>query len=132
MDAADKADHFYWVSASDAVHSQHIAENPRIALVLFDSNPGYGNAQALYCKGTATMLEGDDLEIGCEVFYSMRYPDSKEREIKGRTPADFCGDSPRRMYRAHVHTYSILHPDKHPVHGKLIDHRVKVDFTTED
>jgi uncharacterized protein YhbP (UPF0306 family) len=81
MYAVDKSDRFYWVSAVDCSHSQDISENSDIAFVIFDSNPGYGNAQALYCAAIAEQLSGTDLEIGCDVFYRMRYPDASERDV---------------------------------------------------
>jgi nitroimidazol reductase NimA-like FMN-containing flavoprotein (pyridoxamine 5'-phosphate oxidase superfamily) len=56
--AVDKHDRFYWVSARDAVHSRHIAQNPKVALVIFDSDPEYGHAQGLYCSGLAAELQG--------------------------------------------------------------------------
>lgn len=128
MYAVDKNDRFYWVSASDAVHSRHIIRNPNIAIVIFNSNPEYGNAQGLYCSAKAEQLADADLKFGCEVFYRMRYPDETERAKRGRTPVDFEGDSPRRMYRALVSEYSILHPGKHPKFGSLIDYRVPIPF----
>ena len=130
MYAIDKHDRFYWVSASDAIHSRHIAENPNVAIVIFDSNPAYGSAQGLYCSAVAQELAGDDLRFGCEVFYRMRYPNDEERTKKGRAPRDFEGASPRRMYLAKVLEFSILHPSKHPTYGALIDYRVVVPFHT--
>jgi uncharacterized protein YhbP (UPF0306 family) len=132
MYAVDKADRFYWVSAHDSVHSKQIAENTNVAFVIFDSNPGYGNAQGLYCSAVAEQLSGPDLQFGCEVFYRMRYPDAAERAKKGRVPKDFESESPRRMYRARVTDFSILHPSKHPVFGSLIDYRVVIPFHTSN
>jgi uncharacterized protein YhbP (UPF0306 family) len=126
--AVDKHDRFYWASARDAVHSQNIAQNPRIAFVIFGSDPDYGEVQGLYCSAVAAELQGPDLEFGCDIAYRMRYPDEAERAIKGRKPADFTGPSPRRMYRALVTEYSILHPDKHPEHGPQVDFRVSIPF----
>ena len=126
--AVDKHDRFYWVSARDAVHSRHILQNPKIAFVIFDSNPEYGNAQGLYCSAIAVELGCHDLDFGCDIAYRMRYPDEAERAIKGRKPVDLEGPSPRRMYRALVTEYSILHPDKHPEYGPLVDFRVSIPF----
>jgi nitroimidazol reductase NimA-like FMN-containing flavoprotein (pyridoxamine 5'-phosphate oxidase superfamily) len=80
--AVDKHDRFYWVSARDA-HSRHIAQNPKVAFVIFDSDPEYGHAQGLYCSGLAAELQG---------------------QVR---PVDFSGPSPRRMYRALVTEYSL-------------------------
>ena len=131
MYAVDKSDRFYWVSGFEAVHSRHIAENSNVALVIFDSDPEYGKAQALYCSATAKELADRELEFGCEVFYRMRFPDAAERAAKGRTRTDFEGDSPRRMYQAVGVEFSILHPSKqHPKYGSLVDYRVVIPFHT--
>jgi nitroimidazol reductase NimA-like FMN-containing flavoprotein (pyridoxamine 5'-phosphate oxidase superfamily) len=131
MYAVDKNNRFYWVSGHEAVHSKHIAQNPSAAIVIFDSDPEYGKAQALYGSGTAEELSGDELALGCDVFYRMRFPDDVEREAKGRKPTVFKGDSPRRMYRITVTEFSILHPSKqHPKYGSLVDYRVVIDFNT--
>lgn len=130
MYAVDKFDHFFFTSATDAVHSRHISENSSVAFVIFNSDPEYGKAQGLYCAGTAEETQGADLDYACDVFYRMRYPDAAERAQKGRTAKDFGNDSPRRMYRATVHEYSILHPKKHPKWGALVDYRVVIPFDT--
>ena len=128
----DKYDRLYWVSARDAVHSRHIAQNPKVAFVIFDSDPEYGHAQGLYCSGLAAELQGQDVKFGCEIAYRMRYPDEAERAIKGRRPVDFTGPSPRRMYRALVTEYSILHSHKHPERDPLVDFRVSIPFHSKN
>jgi nitroimidazol reductase NimA-like FMN-containing flavoprotein (pyridoxamine 5'-phosphate oxidase superfamily) len=129
MFAFDRDDGFIWPSALDAVHSLQLRENPLAAAVVFDSQPEYGKAQALYCRGRAIELSGDQLEIACSVFYARRYPDPAERSQKSRGASAFLGDSPRRLYRIQIDQYSLLHPDKHPVHGGLVDHRVTIEYS---
>jgi nitroimidazol reductase NimA-like FMN-containing flavoprotein (pyridoxamine 5'-phosphate oxidase superfamily) len=73
--AVDKHDRFYWVSARNTVHSQHILQNPKTAFVIFDSAPEYGTAQGLYASALAEELQGQELAFGCEIAYRMRYPD---------------------------------------------------------
>jgi nitroimidazol reductase NimA-like FMN-containing flavoprotein (pyridoxamine 5'-phosphate oxidase superfamily) len=128
--AVDKHDGFYWVSARDAVHSRNIAQNPKVAFVIFDTDPEYGHARGLYCSGLAAELQGQDLEFGCDVAYRMRYPEEAERAIKGRRPVDFTGPSAQRMYRALVTEYSIFYPRSSPEHGPLVDFRVTIPFHT--
>jgi hypothetical protein len=61
----------------------------------------------------------------------MGYPDEAERAIKAREPVDFEEPSSRRMYRALVKEYSILHPDGHPEYGALVDFRVLIPFHSD-
>lgn len=131
MFAYDSADSFIWVSALDCQHSNNLAVNPNVALTVFDSNPEYGKAQALYCLGTARRLTAkDEIEAACAVFYERRYPDPAERAEKGRHAGDFLDPSPRGIYCAEVLEYSILHPNKHPQFGSLVDYRVRIPFST--
>ncbi|RSO05368.1 pyridoxamine 5'-phosphate oxidase family protein [Streptomyces sp. WAC 06783] len=128
--AWDDADHFYWWSASDAVHSRNIAANPAVSLLVFDSQVSDAEAQALYGEGTAHALAPADLPTALAVFYARRYPDPAVRAHKARKPAEFQGDSPKRFYCATIHTYSALTPDPHPVHGNTVPHRLVFPFTT--
>ena len=44
---------FIWVSATDARHSRHIAERPRVSLVIFDSTVAPYHGRAVYAVGEA-------------------------------------------------------------------------------
>jgi nitroimidazol reductase NimA-like FMN-containing flavoprotein (pyridoxamine 5'-phosphate oxidase superfamily) len=127
--AWDFEDRFYWISAADARHSRNIDENPAVSVLAFDLGQT-GADQALFGSGTARMLTEDEVEEGCAVYYSRRYPDPAVRAKRSRPPADFRGASPNRLYRAGIDAYSLLHPDGHPVHGGLVSHRVTVPFST--
>src|ERR671915_1340527 len=59
---------FHWVSSPDAKHSRNLAAHPEIAIAIFDSSVPVGGAQAVYMKGVARELTGDELEPGLEVF----------------------------------------------------------------
>ena len=41
----------YWVSAPDSRHSRNIAEQPTVAITIFDSRAPIGGAEALYLEG---------------------------------------------------------------------------------
>jgi nitroimidazol reductase NimA-like FMN-containing flavoprotein (pyridoxamine 5'-phosphate oxidase superfamily) len=127
--AWDHEDRFYWMSAVDSRHSRNVDENPAVSVLLFDLGTT-GTDQALFGSGTARMLTEDELEEGCAVYYSRRYPDPAVHAKRYRPPADFWGTSPNRLYRARIDAYSLLHPDGHPVHGGLVSHRVSVPFST--
>jgi nitroimidazol reductase NimA-like FMN-containing flavoprotein (pyridoxamine 5'-phosphate oxidase superfamily) len=116
----------YWVGALDSDHSRNIEQSAAVAATVFDTRPVPGQAQALYLRGHAARLTGDDLIEGCDAFYSARYPDPDERRVKGREPIDFVEPSPRGMWRMEVTEASLLDPRKHPQYGSLIDHRVVI------
>ncbi|MEU2794064.1 pyridoxamine 5'-phosphate oxidase family protein [Streptomyces sp. NPDC007100] len=128
--AWDDADHFYWWSARDARHSRNIAANPVVSLLVYDSRTTDAEAQGLYGEGTAHALPPSDLAAALAVFYARRYPDPAVRAQKARHPGEFQGDSPKRVYRATVHTYSMLTADPHPLHGNAVPHRTAFPFST--
>ena len=46
-----------WVSAPDSRHSRNIAEQPTIAITIFDSHAPIGGAEAPYLEATATRIQ---------------------------------------------------------------------------
>jgi Pyridoxamine 5'-phosphate oxidase len=128
--AVDGADGFYWVSALAAVHSKNISSNSAVSLVIFDSRAPEGTGQGLYCLASAEVLSGPDLEYGCKVFYARKYSDKSVRARLARRPDELIGNHPRRMYRATVREYSVLHQVKDPTYGEPVDLRVEVNFST--
>ncbi|MGI5472399.1 pyridoxamine 5'-phosphate oxidase family protein [Streptomyces sp. CA-132043] len=128
--AWDDADRFYWYSASDAVHSRNITANAAVSLLFYDSRAADADGQALYAAATAEPVPEADLPAALATFYTHRYPDPALRARKARSAAEFLNTAPKRMYRATVHTYSLLHPDAHPTHGPSVPYRVTVPFST--
>ncbi|WP_078888881.1 pyridoxamine 5'-phosphate oxidase family protein [Streptomyces sclerotialus] len=128
--AWDDQDAFYWISATDAVHSANIERNPVVSIVVFDSNPSDGGGQGLYAFGRAEVLQGDALTEGCELYFSRRYPDPAARAKRYQPPAQFRDPAPNRLYRARIESYSVLSPEGHPVHGNGVSHRVTIPFRT--
>src|SRR5688572_8571641 len=59
---------FHWVSSPDAKHSRNLAAQPKVAIAIFDSSVPVGGAQAVYMRGLANELTGDELESGLAVF----------------------------------------------------------------
>ena len=50
---------FYWVSDTDSRHSRHLAERPRVSVVVFDSTVPPYHGRAVYAVGMARKLSGD-------------------------------------------------------------------------
>jgi|ERR1035437_3183302 uncharacterized protein YhbP (UPF0306 family) len=80
--ASDKDLNIYFTSYNDALHVKQVAENPNVAVSIFDSHavPGTGNTQAVYISGKCKRVLGTELSYAIEVVYSKRFPDPKERE----------------------------------------------------
>jgi nitroimidazol reductase NimA-like FMN-containing flavoprotein (pyridoxamine 5'-phosphate oxidase superfamily) len=60
--------HFVWVSKPEARHSRNLAVRPHVAIVIFDSTAGPGEARAVYVEAEAEQLEGAEEERSIGVF----------------------------------------------------------------
>jgi nitroimidazol reductase NimA-like FMN-containing flavoprotein (pyridoxamine 5'-phosphate oxidase superfamily) len=116
---------FYWVSATDARHSRHIAERPPVSMVIFDSTVAPYHGRAVYAVGEARELSGSDLDRALAA-----YP---RTDGKGATPVlreDVTAPAPYRLYRATVSDMWVLCPREPrqpcPLHGINMDHRARV------
>ena len=116
---------FYWVSATDARHSRHIAEHPQVSMVIFDSTVALYHGRAVYAVGEARELSGSDLD---RALGSYPRPDGR-----GATPVlreDVTAPAPYRLYRATVSDMWVLCPREPrqpcPLHGIKMDHRTRV------
>lgn len=52
----DKNYNLYWFSDKDSKHSKLIAQNPRVAVVIFDSKAPEGTGDGVYIVGKAKQL----------------------------------------------------------------------------
>jgi hypothetical protein len=117
---------FYWVSSIEARHSRHLAGNPHVSIVVFDSTVAPYHGRAVYAAGDAHELSGDDLEHGLEV-----YPGPPRRGGSPVTRDDVTGPSAYRLYRATASDLWVLCP-REPgqpcaLHGLAEDHRTRVE-----
>jgi len=117
-----------WVSGINAQHSLNIQANPRIVITFFDTETPFGNAQGLYTVGSARVLSDSELQWGCQVFYSRRFPRPEDFAQKARKPEEFREPSPRRMYMCQIEQAWVLDPAGDPIYGRLLDSRIEVDL----
>jgi nitroimidazol reductase NimA-like FMN-containing flavoprotein (pyridoxamine 5'-phosphate oxidase superfamily) len=116
---------FFWVSATDARHSRHLADRPEVSMVIFDSTVAPYHGRAVYAAGEARELSGSDLD------HALRaYPRPDGRGATPVTLEDVTGPAPYRLYRATVSDMWVLCPREPrqpcPLHGLATDHRVRV------
>ena len=115
---------FYWVSSPDAKHSQNLAAEARVAITVFDSSVPVGGAQAVYMKGLAGELAGEELDSGIAVFDRV----SRDDIGRGWGLADVQGSSLFRLYRATVSEHWVLIPGRDPERGAGVDRSVRVSL----
>jgi nitroimidazol reductase NimA-like FMN-containing flavoprotein (pyridoxamine 5'-phosphate oxidase superfamily) len=116
---------FYWVSATDARHSRHLAERPQVSMVIFDSTVAPHHGRAVYAVGEARELSGSDLDRALGA-----YPRSDGRGATPVTREEVTAPSPYRLYRAMAADMWVLCPREPrqpcPLHGLAEDHRIRV------
>jgi Pyridoxamine 5'-phosphate oxidase len=115
---------FYWVSSPAAKHSRNLASRPEVAIAIFDSSVPVGGAQAVYMKGLAKELTGDELEPGLEVFDRV----SREDIGRGWGLDDVQGSALFRLYRATVSEHWVLIPGRDPERGSGVDRSERVSI----
>ena len=122
--ASEDYRNFHWVSSPDSKHSRNLATHAEVAIAIFDSSVPVGAAQAVYMKGVAEELTGDELEAGLEVF------DRVSREDIGREwgPDDVQGHSLVRLYRATVSEHWVLIRGRDPERGSGVDRSEQVSI----
>jgi nitroimidazol reductase NimA-like FMN-containing flavoprotein (pyridoxamine 5'-phosphate oxidase superfamily) len=115
---------FHWVSSPDSKHSRNLAVHPDVAIAIFDSSVPVGAAQAVYMKGLAEELTGDELERGLEVF------DRVSRKDIGREWGldDVRGSALVRLYRATVSEHWVLIRGRDPERGSGVDRSERVSI----
>jgi hypothetical protein len=116
---------FTWMSATDALHSQHLAERPGISVVIFDSTVPPYHGRAVYAVGQARELSGADLDRALPGFPRPGGSDSSPV-----TRDDVTGSEPYRLYQMTASEMWVLCPREvgHPCprHALTKDHRTPI------
>ena len=116
---------FYWMSATDARHSRHLAERPQVSMVIFDSTVPPYHGRAVYAVGEARELSGTDLDRALEA-----YPRPDGQGATPVTRSEVTAPAVYRLYQATVSDMWILCPREPrqpcPLHGLARDHRARV------
>ena len=119
---------FYWLSATDAQHSRHLAERPDASIVIFDSTVPPYHGRAVYAVGEARELSGRDVDHALSV-----YPRPGGAGVTTFGIDDVTGSSSYRIYRLRATDLWVLCPREPrqpcPLHGLATDHRARVPMT---
>jgi len=116
---------FYWTSSQESQHSRNLTAHAAVSLAVFDSTVPPYHGRCLYAAGLATVLSGDDLHRGLDV-----YPGPASRGGTALSVDDVTGDSLWRLYRARASDVWVLCPREPrqpcPLHGRTDDHRQRI------
>ena len=115
---------FHWVSSPDSKHSRNLAGRPEVAIAIFDSSVAVGAAEAVYMKGLAKELMGDELEPALAVFDRV----SREEIGRGWGLDDVQGSALVRLYRATVSEHWVLIRGRDPDRGSGVDRSEQVSI----
>lgn len=107
---------FWWVSSPEALHSRNIAANPQVAVTIFDSTAGLGQAAAVYAAAWAQQCPPARVANGIAVYAerSLRHGGDRWDE------ASVTGAARLRLYRATASWVDVLNRDAGP------DRRIRV------
>jgi uncharacterized protein YhbP (UPF0306 family) len=113
---------FFWVSAPDRRHCQHVAVRPDVAIVIFDSQAPINTGQGVYMQAVAAEIGEAEVAAAIDIF-SARCVTHGGRAF---SVTEVTGDADLRLYRAIADHHWILAKDGAP------DHRVPADIGTSE
>ena len=115
---------FHWVSSPTAKHSRNLAARAEVAIAIFDSSVAVGAAEAVYMRGQAQELAGDELAAGLDVFDRV----SREAIGRGWGLDDVQGAALFRLYRATASEHWALIRGSDPERGSGVDRSEQVSI----
>ena len=91
----DDALNLYWVSSRAAQHSRNIAEEPRIFVVVYDSQAPEGTGEGLYLQMRARALDTTSaIKAAKQIYDTSFFTHPMEDHVQ------FLGECPQRIYKA--------------------------------
>jgi hypothetical protein len=122
--AYDAGWNLYWSSAIAARHSQNLYANQgRAAIAIYSTQVGEGQGQGVYFSGSAAELA--DQAVPEILPLLLQRAKSGQR----RSPADYLGNSPRRIYRLVPQAAWITGPRMALSETILVDTKIQLDLT---
>jgi nitroimidazol reductase NimA-like FMN-containing flavoprotein (pyridoxamine 5'-phosphate oxidase superfamily) len=115
---------FYWVSGADAQHSENVARQPAIAIVIFDSSLDPSSTRAAYLSATAQQVPEGELPAECAVAFK-----TVGRGARPFEPKELMTPARLRLYRAAVVDYAIHIRGSDPKYGDGVDKRLPTTLT---
>lgn len=116
----EKLENIYWVSNTEALHSQNILRTGQIFAVLYDRIE-FGGVYIRCESGHA--LDGEELEIGLDIVNSFRQKDGQEKISLDY----FSAESVQKLWSAKIANLPINMPVRDETGRILRDERVELE-----
>lgn len=115
---------FYWHSAKNTKHSHIIAQNPHLAVVIFNStNP---EIPGLYMKGKAEeVTDKEEIVQGISLLFGKALKDEDKRQELIEHPEDFQDEARLRVYKFTVEEFYLSNSERW--NDKWVDWTDKVE-----
>jgi nitroimidazol reductase NimA-like FMN-containing flavoprotein (pyridoxamine 5'-phosphate oxidase superfamily) len=117
--AYDSEYNLYWISNKDSRHSTYIRENPKVAIVVFDSRAPEGQGDGVYFKAEAKEM-GTPEELASAIQLMNNRATKEEFRVKSATEVSSSGVW--RIYKATPSEISKL-TDGETIKGQYVDKR---------
>ncbi len=115
----------FWVSSPESQHSRNIAREPRVSLVVFDTDRTPAESPGgVYIGATASEVPVDELERECRRAFRRTLEGAK-----AFTPDELSGDADLRLYRAEARSHEVHVRGRDPEFGQGIDRRIVVHIS---
>ena len=122
--AYDEGYNIYWVSNKNALHSELVRANPRVAIVIFDTHAPEGAGTAVYMEAEVEeFLKDNDVKDGTKIFNERVIKD----EFRIKNSGDVTGRGEWRIYKATRTKTSLLGEGEY-INGQYIDKREEVNL----
>lgn len=110
--AYDGEFNFYFVSATDSLHVRNIAENPQVALEIFDSRQPIGSADHVQMTGKAEIVGKANVDEAIELYHERLFEISGIPATKDYSAADYTEPSEFRVFKVTVTKAYINGPER--------------------
>lgn len=120
--AYDKNYNLFWVSNKDSLHSNLIKDNPKVAIVIFNSQAPEGEGDGVYFESIVSILE-DEIEIKQAMELLNKRVTKDEFRIK--KIGEVTSDGIWRIYRAAPTKISKLTKGEF-INGQYVDRRIDI------
>lgn len=121
----DKNYNLFWVSDKNSKHSRLIRNNPKVAIVIFNSQIPEGEGDGVYLEAEACELT-DVEEIKKAII--IRNQRATVDEFRVKQISEVTRDGVWRIYKAIPKNISKL-TDGEFVNGQYVDKRIEIDLT---
>ena len=75
----DEEYNFYFTSATDSIHCQHIKNNPNVAFSIFNSTLPSDTVDGLQIAAVAGQVESKDLKAVVDLYFNQVFEDPEDR-----------------------------------------------------